>query len=280
MELNIAAKSMQITPPLRVLVVISDPKDYPMLNVAKERNKIQQALTPLEERRRIKLELIEHATLRKITNSIAKHNFHIIHFIGHGDFNKKRNEGVIIIEDDEGNGLQVSSQRIAAIIESSHSSRLIVLNACEGGITSPDNIFSGVAQSVVKKGVPAVLAMQYAITDESAIVFSETFYNALSHGSPVDTSLSSARLAIYNQPNEIEFGTAALYMRAQSGRLFGKDKKKFNPDSNNFSLDNKKEKQSRNITFVIFTVTILTLLIALGLAMVLYNILSIFTSNG
>jgi hypothetical protein len=280
MELSIAAKSMQITPPLRVLVVISDPKNYPALNVAKERNKIQQALTPLEKKQRIKLELIEHATLRKITNSIAKHNCHIIHFIGHGDFNKKRNEGVIIIEDDEGNGLQVSSQRIAAIIEGSRSSRLIVLNACEGGVTSTDNIFSGVAQSVVKKGVPAVLAMQYVITDKSAIVFSETFYNALSRGSPVDTSLSLARLAIYNQPNEIEFGTAALYMRAQSGRLFGKDKKKFKPDSDNFSLDNKKEKRSRKITFAIFTVTTLTLLIASGLAMVLYNILSIFTSKG
>ncbi|MCK5917469.1 MAG: CHAT domain-containing protein [Cocleimonas sp.] len=280
MELSIGAKSMQIKPPLRVLVIISDPKDYPALNVAKERDNIQQALTPLEQRQRIELEIIEHATLRKITESISKHNCHIIHFIGHGDFNEERNEGVIVIENDKGNGLQVSSQRIAAIIEGSRSSRLIVLNACEGGITSTENIFSGVAQSVVKKGVPAVLAMQYVITDKSAIVFSTIFYNALSHGSPVDTSLTLARLAIYNQPNEIEFGTAALYMRAQSGRLFGKDKKKFKPDSDDFSLDKKKEKHSRKITLTIFTVTVLVLLIASGFSMVLYNILTMFIPRG
>ena len=276
MELSIAAKSMQIKPPLRVLVIISDPKDYPALNVAKERDKIQQALTPLEQNQRIKLEIIEHATLRKITQSIRKHNCHIIHFIGHGDFNEARNEGVIIIENKKGNGLQVSSQRIATIIEGSRSSRLIVLNACEGGITSTENIFSGVAQSVVKKGVPAVLAMQYVITDKSAIVFSETFYNALSRGSPIDTSLSLARLAIYNQPNEIEFGTAALYMRAQSGRLFGKNKKKFKPESDQFSLDNTKGKRSKKITLAIFTATILVLLITSGFAMVLYKVLTMF----
>ncbi|HFC91473.1 MAG TPA: CHAT domain-containing protein [Leucothrix mucor] len=276
MELSIGAKSLQITPPLRVLVVISDPKDYPPLNVAKERDKIQQALTSLEQKQRIKLDIIEHATLHKITQSISEHHCHIIHFIGHGDFNEERNEGVLVTEDDKGNGLQVSSQRIATIIEGSRSTRLIVLNACEGGITSLENIFSGVAQSVVKKGVPAVLAMQYVITDKSAIVFSETFYNALSQGSPVDTSLSLARLAIYNQPNEVEFGTAALYMRAKSGRLFGKDKKKFKPNNHKFSLDNKKEKRSHKITLVIFTVTTLVVLIASGFAVVLYNILTIF----
>ncbi len=280
MELSIGTKSLQITPPLRVLVVISDPKDYPALNVAKERDKIQQALTPLEQRQRIKLEIIEHATLRKITQGISEHHCHIIHFIGHGDFNEERNEGVVVIEDNKGNGLQVSSQRIAAIIEGSRATRLIVLNACEGGITSLENIFSGVAQSVVKKGVPAVLAMQYVITDKSAIVFSETFYNALSHGSPVDTSLNLARLAIYNQPNEIEFGTAALYMRAKSGRLFGKDKKKFKPNSDEFPLDKKKEKRSHKIALAIFTVTTLVLLIASGFAMVLYNILTMFIQKG
>ena len=280
MELSIGAKSMQIKPPLHVLVVISDPKNYPPLNVAKEREKIQQALTPLEQKQRITLEVIEHATLQKITQSISQHPCHIIHFIGHGDFSKERNEGVIIFEDDEGNGVPVSSQRVAAIIEGSQSSRLIVLNACEGGVTSTENIFSGVAQSVVKKGVPAVLAMQYVITDKSAIVFSETFYNALSHGSPVDTSLTLARLAIYNQPNEIEFGTAALYMRAQSGRLFGKDKKIFEPDSEKTTLENKKEKRSHRMTLTIVTTLLLVLLMTSGFATVLYHLLEIFIKRG
>jgi hypothetical protein len=273
MELGISAKSMQIAPPLHVLVVISDPKDYPTLNVSKERDKIQTALTPLKQQQRIEITVIEHATLRKITQQINRHDCHIIHFIGHGDFNKARNEGVLVIEDDRGNGLQVSSRRIAAMIEGNLSSRLIILNACEGGITSKENVFSGVAQSVVKKGVPAVLAMQYVITDQSAIVFSEAFYTALSHGNPVDTSLTKARLAIYNQPNEIEFATAALYMRAKSGRLFGKNKEVFDPHHETLPLIKTTTTSSQHANFAVFTVTNMILLVSLGLAVAMYNLL-------
>ncbi len=269
MELSIAVKQMQITPPLKILVISSNPKDYPLLNVEKELNKLQQALTPLEKKKRVKFEYIEHATLRKITTALDENSFHIIHFIGHGDFNHQRKEGVLVIEDDDGYGLQVSSHRVATIFQSSDVSRLIVLNACEGGITSKENIFSGVAQSVVKKGVPAVLAMQYVITDKSAIIFSEIFYCALSKGSPIDTSLSMARLAIYNQPNEIEFATAALYMRSKTGRLFGKDKKKFQLPDDKFI----EEKTPAKITLAIFIVTTIALLASTTLAFGLYNIL-------
>ncbi|HIO92639.1 MAG TPA: CHAT domain-containing protein [Leucothrix mucor] len=269
MELSIAVKQMQITPPLKILVISSNPKDYPPLNVKKELSKLKQALMPLENKSRVYFKSIEHATLRKITKTINKHDFHIIHFIGHGDFNQRRKEGVLVIEDDDGNGLQVSSQRIATIFQSSDASRLIVLNACEGGITSKENIFSGVAQSVVKKGVPAVLAMQYVITDRSAIIFSETLYGALSRGSPIDTSLSMARLAIYNQPNEIEFGTAALYMRAKSGRLFGKDKKKFHLSGDNPLAP----KRPAKITFAIFIVTLIAIFASSVFALGLYNLI-------
>ena len=269
MELRIAVKPMQISPPLKILVISSNPKDYPLLNVKKELSKLHQALSPLEKKKRVEYKQIEHATLRQITQALGQNDFHIIHFIGHGDFNQRRDEGVLVIEDDDGYALQVSSRRIATIFQSSDASRLIVLNACEGGITSKENIFSGVAQSVVKKGVPAVLAMQYVITDKSAIVFSETFYGALSRGSPIDTSLSMARLAIYNQPNEIEFGTAALYMRAKSGRLFGKDKNKFRLSEDDFP-----EKRPPKITFAIFIVTLIALLASMGLAYGLYTFLS------
>ena len=269
MELSLSVKQMQISPPLKILVISSSPKNYPLLNVKKELLKLQQALIPLEKNKRVTFKHIEHATLPKITKTMGQDDFHIIHFIGHGDYNQHRKEGMLVIENKDGYSLKVSSQQVATIFQSSDASRLIVLNACEGGVTSKENIFSGVAQSVVKKGVPAVLAMQYVITDKSAIVFSETFYGALSKGSPIDTSLSKARIAIYNQPNEIEFATAALYMRSKTGRLFGKDKKKFHLPSDKFV----EEKRPAKITLAIFIVTTIALLASATLAFGFYNIL-------
>ena len=44
--------------------------------------------------------------------------------------------------------------------------------------------------------IPAVVAMQFEISDEAAIVFAGGFYEPLAAGSPVDASLAAARLAM------------------------------------------------------------------------------------
>jgi tetratricopeptide (TPR) repeat protein len=68
--------------------------------------------------------------------------------------------------------------------------------------------------------VPAVVAMQFPITDEAAITFARGFYTALSVGRPVDAAVSYARLAIFADDNDVEWATPVLYMRAPDGRIF------------------------------------------------------------
>jgi len=82
--------------------------------------------------------------------------------------------------------------------------RLVVLSACKS---------ADLAESLARKGVPAALAMQYSVLDESATQFAYTFYRALASGHPVDASLVEARLAMKNAPgsNGIDFATPILY---------------------------------------------------------------------
>ncbi|HJQ94908.1 MAG TPA: CHAT domain-containing protein, partial [Acidimicrobiia bacterium] len=94
------------------------------------------------------------------------------------------------------------------------------LNSCEGARTSPTDPFAGTAQSLVQQGIPAVIAMQFEITDEAAILLSHEFYAALSDGYPVDTALGEARKAIFASGNEVEWATPVLYMRSANGRIF------------------------------------------------------------
>jgi hypothetical protein len=70
--------------------------------------------------------------------------------------------------------------------------------------------------------VPAVIAMQSEVLDETAANFTETFYRALAAGLPVDACIGEVRkeLAAENNP---EWGTPVLYMRATDGRLFNLD---------------------------------------------------------
>jgi hypothetical protein len=102
----------------------------------------------------------------------------------------------------------------------SRSLRLVVLNACEGARSAQDDPLGGVAQALVHQGIPAVIAMQFEISDTAAITFSQSFYQAIADGLPVDVATVEARRAMFAEGNEIEWATPVLYLRSTDGRVF------------------------------------------------------------
>jgi hypothetical protein len=72
----------------------------------------------------------------------------------------------------------------------------------------------------VRKGIPAVIAMQFEISDVAAITLANEFYAAVADGFPVDGALSEARKAIFTRVNAVEWATPVLYMRSPDGRIF------------------------------------------------------------
>jgi TonB family protein len=100
------------------------------------------------------------------------------------------------------------------------SLRLAVLNACEGARSSRQDPFSGVAQSLLQQRVPAVIAMQFEISDAAAKVFAAEFYRAVAEGSPVDAAVCESRKALFKEEFGQEWATPVLYMRSQEGQLF------------------------------------------------------------
>jgi hypothetical protein len=226
MELPSARKKLSVSTVIKLLIVISNPTDYALLDTDLERKKLNKALAKLSQVGDINIKYVQQATISNLLAVLETDEFHIIHFIGHGYFDENTQAGGLVFEDENEKGVHISGKYLATAIQNEPSLRLIVLNSCEGGVTSNSNIFAGVAQGLVKKEIPAVLAMQYAITDQAAIVFAEKFYTGLANGKPVDTALGQARRGIYHLPNELEFGTAVLYMRAERGTLFGEKSNK------------------------------------------------------
>jgi tetratricopeptide (TPR) repeat protein len=101
-----------------------------------------------------------------------------------------------------------------------HSSlRLAVLNACEAGRTDPADPFAGVADTLVRRGIPAVVAMQFEVTDHAAVEFAPALYGALAAGRTVDAAVAEARKAMYTV-SPLEWATPVLYLRADDARLF------------------------------------------------------------
>jgi len=206
--------------PLKILVMISSPTDYAQLNVQQEKFLLEEALQELSKKRMVQLEWLEEATLQALQRRLRAETYHVFHFIGHGGFDPRAEEGVLVLEDERGRGWQAGAHRIGTVLHDHRSLRLVVLNSCEGARNSRTDPFAGVATSFVRQGIPAVVAMQFEITDNAAVIFSSEFYTALSEGFPVDAAVTEARKAIYAEPNDVEWGTPVLILRSPDGILF------------------------------------------------------------
>lgn len=213
-------KPLAVKPPLRILVMLSSPAGYAELNVEQEWQKLKDAVADLERSGLVVLERMDKPTLAELQRRLRKQDIHIFHFIGHGGFDEAVQDGVLILETEDGKARPTSGKNLGTILHDEKSVQLAVLNACEGGRTSRQDPFAGVGQSLVQQGIPAVVAMQFEISDQAAITLAHEFYAALVDNYPVDAALAEARKAIFAQDNIIEWGTPVLYMRTQDGKVF------------------------------------------------------------
>ena len=213
-------RPLQIELPLRILALVSAPTDAEVIDAPQERLKLEAALAPLIAAGAISIDWLEQASLRALQRQLRKADYHVFHYIGHGGYDQDADDGVLLFEDESGRGRRVSGIQLGTILADEVSLRLAVLNSCEGGRSSLQDPFSGVATSLIEREIPAVIGMQFEITDRAAIVFAGEFYSALADGLPVDSSVAEARKAIYADENDIEWGTPVLFMRVADGRLF------------------------------------------------------------
>jgi len=98
---------------------------------------------------------------------------------------------------------------------------MVVLNSCLGAKGSGTDVFSSTASILVRRGVSAVVAMQYEISDRAAVEFARSLYEALADSMPVDAAVAEARKAVsLALNNTVEWGTPVLFMRSPDGALF------------------------------------------------------------
>jgi len=219
LEITQPIEPLLVEPPIRVLVMVSDPKDAPGLDVQREVELLKATTGDLTAGGLMELVFLEDATLSNLQHALYE-RFHVFHFIGHGGLDPEIGEGVLVFEDAQGMSHRVTGSRLGTLLHDARHMQLAVLNACEGARSSLDGTMASVAQKLVKQGLPAVVAMQFEISDRAAIIFAHEFYFALSRGLPVDAATVEARKAIYCSDNEVEWGTPVLFLRTHDARLF------------------------------------------------------------
>ncbi len=216
---------LQVRPPLRILGIASSPSGAPPVRIARERGLLHDALAePLSEGL-VEIEWAPAATWNAVHELMLGGEWHVIHFVGHGDFSTSGNEGVLVLTSKNGLPDPVEASRFTDLLHQARPMpRLVVLNSCLGaaGTTEPTgSLFAGTASALLRGGVTAVAAMQYEITDRAAIAFARGFYSAIARGRGVDEAASSGRIGILGTSSStLEWVTPVLYLRGDQTRLF------------------------------------------------------------
>jgi hypothetical protein len=220
-------ESISTKRPLRILGIVSHPKDtdkWPELELEKEWQDLTEVLASpnhitLERVVRNSKENLLEATRRLLRSG----NYHLIHFMGHGDYNEEEQRSSLIFEDEQGIGVPVYSDTLRGLVRNS-TARLVIFNACYGArVERGQDPFADIATNLCAADVPAVIAMQYAISDKAAIQFSKHLYESLARGEPVEKAVTEGRKAVNENivsAEQIDWGTPGLFMRARDGNLF------------------------------------------------------------
>lgn len=231
--------------PLRIVAALSNVQGpgYAKLKLDQERSVIEQAVAAAGtgEFSLVWDAFLEDATVEDLKLALLTKP-DLFHFAGHGVFDltasaadgralvwgeppeqETRQYGAIVLAADKTSRTPAlfPAPQLAAALQQA-GVRLTVLGACHSGRQDGHNPWTGVAPALIERGLPAVVAMQYAVRDEAAIAFNRMFYAALANGLSVDEAVAAGRQAMWTgaQRGGLEWGVPVLYMRARDGVIF------------------------------------------------------------
>ncbi len=206
---------------VRILIAVAAPRGPDQLDDAEERARILNAWCQQEN---VEVRVLLSTTLSRLYETLRSDHYQVVHFIGHGSFNSATGVGSLVLETPEHLPHLVSGDVLAETLRASRELRLVFLNSCHSaqlGYHPGQDPLLGTASALVRRGIPAVIAMQFPVSDSVALTFSEAVYRSLARGSSLDTAVADGRLALYQaDPESWEWITPALFTALSGSEAF------------------------------------------------------------
>jgi hypothetical protein len=146
------------------------------------------------------------ANARTVVNALFERPWRIVHIAGHGMPGENGNPGGVVLS----NGTFLGPdefRNLRAVPE------LVFINCCHlGGADAAEllntrydraEFASGVAGALIATGVRCVVAAGWAVDDDAAGVFAESFYRSLLRGNRFITAVGEARQAAYERSPDV-----------------------------------------------------------------------------
>ncbi|MDM8527340.1 CHAT domain-containing protein [Anaerolineales bacterium HSG24] len=250
-EISQRIDSIEINKPLRILFIGSSPKNLDSLDVVGQYQQLQKQLTEPVSKKDVALTALFHPTQEQLRRELLK-DYHIIYFAGHGapaktetsfDGTTKEKLASIYIDGEgeqengqavPGNAYPLTAETLAGMLKGRQNTRLLFLAACNTSATAPTlpspkpgegQLLSGFAQELIQRAnLPAMVAMQYFISDKQAMPLTAHFFAAIAEFNPVDVALAEARNVVVRQGQPVgrDVFAPVLYLQAENASLFKK----------------------------------------------------------
>ena len=218
--------------PLRILMVVSAPTDQEQLKLYREVKHMQQELQtaapssnaePVE----IQLTILNQPGREELAHTLEQGRFQVLHYAGHSDLSAAGGN-LYLVNNRTGLSEILTGDDLAGLLLNT-GIRLAVFNSCRGTHTAavdPGNCGNrNLAETLVSRGIPAVLAMAEQIPDNVALNLTRWFYRNLKQGSPIDLSLNRARqglIATYGS-HQFYWALPVLYLHWEFDGLLARN---------------------------------------------------------
>lgn len=197
---------------LRILLVVPRPEDE-MAGLIDHRAATRALLEAVDALGDLaELHILESPTFPALTKKIRDANalgkpFSVVHFDGHGVFDKNKGLGALCFESAEKAEQEKIEGRATAIVDAKELAAeldqlripLFFLDACQSAKTDHDPTAS-VAATLLENGVASVAAMSHSVLVTAAEKFAIAFYKRLAEGSLIGSAMLAGQQTLHEDP--------------------------------------------------------------------------------
>ncbi|MCL2928043.1 MAG: CHAT domain-containing protein [Trichodesmium sp. MAG_R01] len=195
--------------PLKILMAIAVPSDKDSLELEKEYKVLQEELQKNSGATQIYLDILRQPGREQLTQALEQGKYQVFHYAGHSNWGISGGE-ISLVSNITGLAESLSGKDLSGLLVN-NGIQMAIFNSCRGAYNhliqpTDEGIELNLAEAMVKRGIPGVLAMAERIPDEVSLILTRLFYRNLNQGYPIDLSLNRARQGLISA-----YGSHQLY---------------------------------------------------------------------
>ena len=214
---------IKINQKVRILYVYAEPIDQEAVDWIDIKNTIEN-----EFRARLpdsfELDVVEGADPDSLYHALENKQYNIFHFAGHGEIIDGEGR-ILLIDRNTYESSPYAATQLGVLLRNKNLN-IVFLSACNTSVGDFSKEYTVIAKTLIRSGIPAVIANQFPIKNATASIFTREFYRELLINGDIDRATTKARIKLYstmvvkNSDANLEYGIPTLYRHINGAKIF------------------------------------------------------------